>query len=214
LCLQQKKFLKKVVQFSFWFYFDASLGSARSVLSNFAYTGTNGRGWIVEIASGASAIRLATFNDTTAVTITSGTLTNGTWNHVVGQINSGSAVSFYVNGTLAGTNASAVDSRSMGFYVGCHEGANFYNDTPAAAATGISVADLHLWRDGSLLSQAQIQSLYNAGAPVPTGFFPVVRNEYELTGQSGQKLSMRARISRSTTAVNPQILNLGILKTS
>jgi hypothetical protein len=78
---------------------------------------------------------------------------------------------------------------------------------------GLRIADAIIWRDGPLLTQAQVNAIYNAGAPVPTGFYPVVRNEYSLTGQSGQKLSMKAALSRSTTAVSPQILDLGAIKT-
>jgi hypothetical protein len=143
-------------------------------------------------------------------------MSNGSWNHIVGQFKGTVIQTVWLNGVKT-TNSSpaaisgAVANNGNSLIIGAHD------PTPSVATgepiTGMKMADLLLWRGGSVLTDAQILALYNAGAPVPTGFFPVVRNEYSLTGQSGQKLSMKATLSRSTTAVSPQILDLGAIKT-
>jgi hypothetical protein len=210
---------QELIQFSFWLYFNASYGSAARCLVN-CYTyhgGTDSRGWQLGNDVSTSTVYLTYYNSAAGSVLTSGnSMSNGTWNHIVAQVKGNTVQTIWLNGTKTTTGSPATISGAAGsnnnaLILGAVDSgpSNVVN----SPIIGLRMADFLLWRGGSLLTDAQILSLYNAGAPVPTGFYPVVRNEYSLTGQSGQKLSMKASLSRSTTAVSPQILDLGAIKT-
>jgi len=207
-----------LVQTSLWFYFDASNANDRALLITGHDQTGGGQGSIIYIPSTQVFVTSLFFNGGGSTSsVNSGTLTPGTWNHILVQTKSGVNQNIYLNGVLNSTTAGTAGANGTSqsaVYVGVWSNSSTLDGGLQYGASGLKIADVHIWRDGALLTQAQVNQLYNAGAPVPTGFFPVCRNELALTGQSGQKLSMRARMSRSTTAVNPQILDLGIIKTS
>lgn len=208
----------ELLQISCWLYFDAAYGSAyRTLFACRSFHGaTDYRGWAVGINASGSGIKVETFNTSNVgTTVTSPSMSAGSWNHVVLQLQNSVTESIWLNGvqTSVSAGAIAVVTSTQAMYIGVTENTTTLDNTTGDPATNIKMADMLIWRDGPLLTQAQVNALYNVGAPVPTGFFPVVRNEYALTGQSGQKLSMKATMSRSTTAVSPQILDLGAIKT-
>ncbi len=209
------------VQYSFWVYFDTAVAGDRQCVSQFQ---SNGGGTyfgfnclITGSAATMSSRFYATSGSPSSTLSTSNSMSNGTWNHVVLQVESSVTQKIYLNGTLSSTTAAGISTghaTAPAFYLGnFQDGATIDSSISGGTNTGMKLADLITWRGGPLLTQAQVNAIYNAGAPVPTGFYPVVRNEYSLTGQSGQKLSMKATMSRSTTAVSPQILDLGAIKT-
>jgi hypothetical protein len=209
----------ELVQYSYWVYYDTAVSGDRQLVSNLS---SNGSGtyysFSTVILSSSNTISIRSYSGSQTGVATSGTLTDGTWNHIVIQAQTSTYLNLFVNGvkytgTLGVFGVSGTTTYPA-FYVGVfQDGLSTDSSISGTAHTNSKIADLIAWRDGPLLTQAQVNALYNAGAPVPTGFFPVVRNEYALTGQSGQKLSMKATLDRTTTAVSPAILDLGAIKT-
>lgn len=208
---------RETIQVSLWFYFDAINASGRHLVNCFTYNGaTDYRGWTIEVGGTTAALYLNYWNSSatpSAQAITSA-MTAGTWNHCVIQVKGTVTQNVYLNGVKFTTTAGAISGAvsTTAFYFGARQASTTVDSSIDSAALNMKMADALVWRGGPLLTDAQVSALYNAGAPVPTGFFPVLRNEYELTGQSGQKLSMKATLSRTTTAVSPAILDLGAIK--
>jgi hypothetical protein len=208
----------EIIQLSFWFYFDAVSGSARALVSTFGFNSSSSKGWFISLEASASALRLAHCNGA-QVNIDSGvTLTTGTWNHVVAQIQSGTTQKLFVNGVASSNGTGTINNTDSGqaLYFGARSASNTgtLDGGMDLGATGLKIADCIVWRDGPLLQTQDVLALYNGGIPQWIGYQPaVVRNEYSVTGQSGQRISMKAKLARSTTAVSPYILQAGMIKT-
>jgi hypothetical protein len=206
----------ELIQISMWFYFDAAYGAYRALIAPYSNNGSAG-GPNLQIVTGTNQLSLELYNGGTSTLLDSNpTLSNGTWNHALAQWQNGVTHSVYLNGvrySKATPGAISAADAGQALYIGGLSNSGSLDSNMSSPCIGLKISDILVWRDGPLLTQAQVSAIYNAGAPVPTGFYPVVRNEYSLTGQSGQKLSMKASLSRSTTAVSPQILDLGAIKT-
>lgn len=207
-----------LVQFSIWVYFDATLASDREIFNAWSFHGgADYRGWKVYIAPSESRFTLNYHNSAAAPasTLVTGNMSNGSWNHLFAQIKGGSVQTMYLNGVLnsttAGTISGAIPSTQTSI-VGLR------TDAPSsgtiAPGTGLKFADLIVWSGAPQMGQAEVNYLYNASNPQFFGYNPaVLRNEYSATGQSGQRLSLKGKLTRSTTAVSPYILNAGVIKT-
>lgn len=207
-----------LVQFSIWVYFDATLASDREIFNAWSFHGgADYRGWKVYISPSESRFTLNYHNSAAspASTLVTGNMSNGSWNHLFAQIKGGSVQTMYLNGVLnsttAGTISGAIPSTQPSI-VGLR------TDAPSsgtiAPGTGLKYADLIVWNGAPQMGQAEVNYLYNAGNPQFFGYNPaVLRNEYSATGQSGQRLSLKGKLTRSTTAVSPYILNAGVVKT-
>jgi hypothetical protein len=209
----------ELIQYSFWVYFDASNGSDRTYIG--AYDGTaGGSGILVRTSGSASTVSLAHVDGGSVANNTHPTtMSNGSWNHIVIQSQSSVTQNVYLNGVLNSVSANAISATTgtQALYLGGLNGNTGTLDpgtlgSPMSAA--LKMADMIVWRGGSLLTQSDVNYLYNAGVPQFIGYNPaVLRNEYAVTGQSGQRISMKAKLNRSTTAVSPYILNAGMIKT-
>jgi len=208
----------ELVQISIWVYFDATLGSARNIMSAYHYDGANEYGWIARIPSGASTVALEYYTPGTGSTgalTTSSALVSSSWNHIVLQIQESVYKNIWINGTKytgTGTAIGSVSGFTNASYIGVV--ANTLDGGITGPGTNLKYADCIVWRDGALLTQSDVNYLYNGGVPQFIGYNPaVLRNEFAMTGQSGQRISMKAKMNRTTTAVSPSILNAGMIKT-
>lgn len=209
-----------LVQISFWLYFDSTLGAVRHIVGNRSFHGSSDyRGWNAAIASSGNQLYTEFYNASGSPTsnVSSGAMSPGTWNHFVLQLHGGSVHKTYHNGTLYSTTAGAISTvvaSAQALYFGVISDGSTLDSSIALPATGIKMADAIVWKAGSLLTQSDVNYLYNGGVPTWLGYSPaVVRNKYVVTGQSGQRISMKAKLNRTTTAVSPYILNAGMIKT-
>lgn len=203
------------VQASIWIYYAGTDASARTIFSAYDETGASSDGWYCQVTGGAATITLTLPNAGAGNTLVSGNAMSVGWNHLVVQIEGGTTEKLYLNGVLSSTTATSCPAGStQAFYIGAQSLSTTVDASVGTGATAIRLADLILWRGGSLLSQSDVNYLYNGGVPQFFGYNPaVLRNEYSVTGQSGQKISMKAKLNRTTTAITPYILNAGMIKT-
>ena len=82
-------------------------------------------------------------------------------------------------------------------------------DEPLAATDRI--ADPFFEVNGPVWTQQVINSLFNGGVPPILGGGPTLIVRPELTGQTGQKLSVRADLTRETDAAIPSLSWAGII---
>lgn len=129
------------------------------------------------------------------------------WNHLFVVAESGVSAKAYLNGVLF-QNLGAASSipASTVLYIG-------QQTSQTRPLTEGKLADLIIWVGGSELSANQVNYLYNSGNYVNSFDRAAVRNIYSVNGQSGQKVSSRISIARSTSAVNPGVLRAGFVKT-
>jgi hypothetical protein len=204
----------ELVQTSFWFYYDTTNGATRVLFAAYYNAGVS-NGWNPYIFAGAATFKIDYFTGSGTNTLTHpATLANGTWNHLVCQTQSGVVSACYLNGVYASISASTIAAiaANQALYVGAR--ADSLGSGLAIPTLGMKLADMIVWRGGALLTQADVNYLYNAGVPQWIGYNPaVLRNEYAVTGQSGQRISMKAKLNRTTSAVSPYILNAGMIKT-
>lgn len=205
------------IQFSIWVFNDgATTGSDRTIMADFNVNGGQSQMWILSIPSGTSTVRLRFHqNSTITSTTTTGSMVTG-WNHVVFQIEQSVTHRMFLNGTLTSTTAGSMDNpnTSQALYFGINNSDTGLDLTLVNPATNVKLAECIAWRNGALLSQSDVNYLYNSGTPQWIGYNPaVLRNEYAVTGQSGQRISLEAKLNRTTTAVSPYILNAGMIKT-
>lgn len=190
------------VQASFWFYdsigFDGNERYILCVESDIA------SGWMVAAQAGSNNIRLI-FNNGGFYTLT-GSYSTGQWVHAFVDIVDNSTSTLYLNGVNVGTTSGNILGTGNYFLHLGKRGAN------NSGQNGIKVADLIIWRNGTALTTAQIQYLYNSGSYLNTTAPNTMRLNYTVNGQSGQKVSMRIKQERSTTAITPNLSGLGFVK--
>lgn len=189
----------EMVQISGWFKATAFTGTNRTIIGkrNTAFT----TGWTLSLDSGTNVFLLETRNGTRA----SGSFTPNTWTHFFALFNgAGTLQALYLNSTLVGTDTTTPPNASTELlYIGrSASGANF--------AVGVQMADFIIWRNGSQLSQSQITALYNRGAYFNTFKREALRYKYVSNNQSGQRVSTRLTLARTTTAIKPAVLKIGI----
>jgi hypothetical protein len=206
------------IQFSVWVYYDTTYGGAdRNIFSNYYESGGGtAAALITGIDLGASTMRIRAYSGGVLVaSLTGSSLNSASWNHIVVQVQSATLMNIFVNGVkTTGSTPSGWSGSNSGqaLYLGISS--SLFDSGQGSAIIGMKMADMIVWRDGALLTQSDVNYLYNAGVPQWIGYNPaVLRNEYAVTGQSGQRISMKAKLNRSTTAVSPYILDCGMTKT-
>lgn len=217
--LQNIDAFSSLVQLSMWFYFDGTYGTDRVLAAFYDFTGSYNRGWILRNSATTSTIILTAYDGGTSDIITSASMTSGTWNHVVVQIQKSVVRQIYLNGvktatSSVGTALPSNASTAQAYYFGVVSSSGSLDTNIQFGIVGMKIAEAILWKNGNQLTQSDVNYLYNAGVPQWIGYNPaVLRNEYSVTGQSGQRISMKAKLNRTTTAVSPYILDAGMIKT-
>lgn len=183
------------LQFSFWVYVSGNASGDQTMLS--AYSGSSGFTFYMQNGS-----RNMVFTSNVTGTSLGHTFPIG-WSHVLFHLNNGVETYAYLNG-VKGTTLSNAFSAVDNFAV-----AGVYN-VSSNSWNGHKIADLVVWDRGNQISQQEVMQIYNNGnyRPFETGG---IRYSYTANGQSGQKLSMKTSITRSTTAISPALLKMGSL---
>lgn len=209
-----------LVQFSLWFYYNGTNVSDRELFNAWSFHGgADYRGWKVYITGSDNKLTFNLHNNAASPssTLNSAILTSGTWNHLFCQVKGTSVHTMYLNGVLNSTTAGAIAGSiptAQASYVGVRSDSTSADASLAACGTGLKYADLIVWLGAPQMGQAEVNYLYNSANPQFFGYNPaILRNEYTATGQSGQRLSLKGKLTRSTTAVSPYILNAGVIKT-
>jgi len=187
------------VQYSFWFYYDGTLGSNRALITRVNGAGNNG--YYIYIGSGASVLSLQV--NTTSIASAGAPIVG--WNHIILVLNDSGVNYLVLNGVKSSTIS--VTPGNPGQPVTMIAGGTL----TGYFGTNLRAADLLVWVNGSTLTSGQIQSIYNAGIFREVGFGPMWRASYATNGVSGQKLSLRGKFSRSTTAVTPNVWKAGMI---
>lgn len=191
------------VQVEFWFNDAVGFtGSARWLAGK---SNGVGNGWQVELSASANTVKF--FTDAT-LRITSSAYTVGAWNQVTAIINASGICYLYLNGVLAGSYTGSPSAAGNPFGIG-------YSIVAAGSpATSVSIADIILWVNGSVITSSQINYLYNSGFYRNTLKFSGIEYRNTANGQSGQKVSVKGTMTRTTTSVAPLIKKIGFIKTS
>jgi len=191
------------VQFSWWF------NATTAVTSNWMISRDNSG-----ISAGQYAVRfdaasqLSVFCNGSQQTI-SPALTLSAWHHVVMLIEDGANQVMFVDG-IRYTSAGVISQTAAAqpFNV---SGLGTGFSSPHETTT--RMADLVAWRNGPALTQSQVLELYNQGQHRILGSGPLQRYKYTATGQTGQRATVKARMTRTTTAVRPIISKIGTIVT-
>jgi hypothetical protein len=206
----------ELIQVSLWVYYDGTFGTDRTIIAPYSDSGGN-RSWRLYVEAGGGTVSLRHYSTGSSTVIATGGMTSGTWNHIVVQSQTINYQQYYLNGVKhAATTPHTMDASvsTSAFYVGVTQDSAAVDTGIGTPAVNLKIADCIVWRDGALLTQSDVNYLYNAGVPQWIGYQPaVLRNEYAVTGQSGQRISMKAKLNRTTTGVSPYILNAGMIKT-
>lgn len=133
------------------------------------------------------------------------------WHHIAGSIVE-SSQKFWVDGVLSptvGTIGINSDGTSNPFRIG-------YGPILSATSTTLRLMDIALQGGTGYAdwTQSEVDLMYNGGLFKPLGTAPRQRYIYMATSQSGQKISLRGKFSRSTTAVRPSVWKAGTIKTT
>jgi len=187
-----------LLQLSFWTYRTGETSVDRPIVMRFSA----GNGWNLYFKGSAATFAVAT-QGTDRVTMTS-VPTNQWVHHFVVLNSSGTNCIAYLNGTPTARFASSISDPGTQFRIGSTTGSDFFNG---------KVADLVIWRNGTELSQSQVQQIYNGGFYRSIGLSGVQRYKYTASGLSGQKATLKVRATRTTTAVRPAFDFVGTIKT-
>lgn len=211
----------ELVQISLWYYFNGvDASNSLYILSTMSNSGAGVNSWGLAVDSTTAFARTSHYSNGTQNSFvnSSVTMTSGNWYHIVVQNQANTTQVIWVNGVSTSTTAGNLFGAPSGqaLYFGVYSNSSTIDSTmvgPSGAT--FRIADAIIWRNGPLLTSQEINYLYSAGVPQWIGYNPaVLRNEYSVTGQSGQRISMKAKLNRSTTAVSPYILDCGLIKTS
>lgn len=181
---------------SFWFYGTAFTGAFRN-FCNFFFAPISG--FTVAMDSGTNNVALSSEGQITYVPYNV-----GKWNHVLVNIYDGNCY-IYVNGVKSGVNTNAISNNNLNFVFGTNA-----SGSGSPLASSDMVSDLLFWFNNPEFTQAQAQSIYNGGNYKPFNV-QSVRYNYLNTALSGQKISAKVQLDRTTTAVNPFITKAGLI---
>jgi len=134
-------------------------------------------------------------SSTADITASSGAWQANVWTHVYYYINASTPTeSMYVNGVFIGSASTGYSSP------GALSGEIGLSGTGSNAMTDGYIADIIIWRSGAILSQAQINSLYNNGIPPIYYGANIFRNRYLSSNVTASQLEAKAILTQSTTS--------------
>jgi hypothetical protein len=185
------------ISVSFWFKDTTGFsGGTVGVLGR--WTGNNG--WCFLRDSGTNTLYVAHDANLNAMQFS---YTVNQWYHVVYVLEEGVDSSLYIDGVLVDTSATPTitDPNTVGLQVGgVNSGGNPF--------TGGQIAGLNIWRNYKL-TQADVSRLYNGGSYQPTGNVPMMEYNVDVAGVTGQKVSIFAKLDRTTSAAQPALTSFG-----
>lgn len=143
--------------------------------------------------------------------LTGPTFTTNTWNHVFLDIIDSTTIFGYINGvTYTGTAGRNFVADPTVFTV---SGFGSAGAPTNPLLTGTRVWQLMVWRGGPEVTQSQRLDIWNYGQARLMGIGPVARYQYSTSGQSGQRVTVKAVTTRTTTAIQPIISKIATIKT-
>ena len=185
------------LQFSCWFYGVAFDGNHRALFSQFI---TPNQGII--IARDASSNTFYLYVDSQSTT--NMPFNVGAWNHYFVHILDGNSYA-YLNGTKSNVLTSSVSLLANNVFIG-----NAHSGAGSGLTNSDALADMLFWYNGPEFTADQVKQIYNNGNYRPFNVGSV-RYKYANTGQTGQKISAKVQLSRTTSAVSPVITKAGLL---
>jgi hypothetical protein len=191
-----------LAQHSLWFYYDGINGSSRNIIAH--SNGGGGAGFYAYINGSANQLSLIWNN--TSVTMHSGTILTG-WNHLFIVLNNATTTYTFLNGVRS-ANHSQTSTPAVTAVLDI-----LSSSVTGFTGVGLMAADWVAWKGGTALTTNQVQSIYNAGTFIEVGGGPVQRYQYTATGQTGQRATVKARLTRSTTAARPIISKIATIVT-
>lgn len=190
------------LQGSFWFYYTGTDGDGRVFIGK----GTlGGNGWNLYIPGTASNMVL-NLDGVTSVLRAVGAVG---WHHCFYRIQDGVSHQVYIDGVGGATTATVMAADAgQNLIVGNAQSLT----TPMKT---VRIMDSIIWRNAPVFSTADINSIYNGGLMRILGEEgPILRYKYQNAALSGTKYSMKAQLTRTTTAVNPIVFDFGAIKVS
>ncbi len=139
---------------------------------------------------------------------TGAALALGTWNHFAAVMQDGGSSAIWVNGVKTSASGNTIVSPASGPLV--------IGRTTSAGGTALAsgyLADIIFWSNAAL-SDADVAALYAGGRHRKLGANGGFTYRFESTALSGQKLSVRAELTRTTNAVEPFLTRLAAIKTN
>ena len=191
------------VQYSFWYYHSGAASAFRALVARATSSATNG--YFIYVGTGTKNLTLIVDGGI----YTLGTFPGVGWHHVLVSLTHAAPSYAYINGVIGPTpTISHAADPTYNFYVGTLSGYT-------SAMDGARMLDLVAWSGAPMMTSADAWSLYNGGLMRVVGQDgPVLRYTYENAGLNGQKYSIKAGLTRTTTAVRPMIFDFGSIKTS
>lgn len=177
------------LQFSMWFYYGGTSGSTRVLFARFV----NPTGVYCTVASGSATVQLQINGSAnTGLSAVVG------WNHLAVVVNDSASNYFYLNGVKSDVLSATPSALSSPLTIMAATG-------PGTGAVGLYLADFIVWRGGTTITTGQSIAMYNGGNYQPQGAAFRQRYKYVDAGVTGQKLTTRVRVSRTTNAITPTI---------
>lgn len=202
------------VMASFWYYHKTVGGNDTIIMGNISKDGSSQKdGWGFMMDTDDTIELKAFTNNVQDWTIAPAEVfVEDTWYHIAGFATESGTCELWINGVSAGTTTGSGTDDQSRWTIGGQ-----YNAAGTSYADRLDdnqrLADLIVWLNATKLSDEQVAAIYNAGLfrPVGVGGHALQYN-YGVTGQTGQKISMKATLTRDTTGVQPSIGKMGILK--
>lgn len=189
------------VQFLFWVRLLSGLGGSGETVVG-GSDATFNHGWYIT-RSGSQALQLFRLNSGVDTSTAVANLPLNTWFMVAGAVESGANGYFYTNGRYTTFSSGTISSSANKIIIGS-----------SGTSPGMDFTNLLLWRNSTDLTLQQLIALENNGKIRPFEFGGTLRNKYDVTGQSGQKLSMKVNASKNTTLITtPYVKKFGVIKT-
>lgn len=190
-----------LVQISIWCYLGAFTGSSRYIVSK---DNAAGNGYYLKAHASTNTLRVGI---NSSDVITTGSFVPNAINHIHLVLNDGGVNYVWLNGVVSGgTNSTAISNTSANFRIGTSGSADFL--------TSAKAFDMIIYLQGSALNSSQVNYFYNSGFYRDTFKFSNVEYRYTINGQTGQKVTSRGTLARTTTAVAPFVKKSGWIKTA
>lgn len=191
------------IQFSLWMYFGSISSGANQFITHDSGADND---YFWNVTSGGTLAQ----NSSGGLVTASGVIAVGQWYHLVLIMQDGGPDKAYVNGTLytGGTVNHVLPGASRNFLI------SGFGNTPSGGLDASNlVADVVVWRNGPEITLSQVIELYNQGRHRIVGSGPLQRYKFTANGQTGQRATVKARLTRTTTAIRPIIAKVGTIVT-